>query len=89
MRLKTIPSLADIPVFQLSIDYSEPPEFHFRLASQLGKLREKGVLVMGSGNMVHNLRQLQFDGQIPAWALEFDAKIAGWLQKGDNQSSTF
>lgn len=84
--LKPMFPLADIPVFQLSIDYSKPPEFHYYLARHLGELRENGVLVMGSGNMVHNLRQLQFDGKIPDWASEFDSKITDWLGKGDDQS---
>lgn len=78
--------LADIPVVQLSIDYSRPPEYHFRLAGQLAKLRGKGVLVIGSGNIVHNLRQLQFDGKVPGWSQEFDDKIAGWIEKGDDES---
>ena len=84
--LKPMFPLADIPVFQLSIDYSKPPVFHFDLSMKLRKLREKGVLVMGSGNMVHNLRQLQFDEKTPGWASEFDAKIAVRLQNGDDQS---
>ncbi len=47
---------ADIPVLQLSIDYTKPPEFHYALAKELQALRKKGVLIIGSGNMVHNLR---------------------------------
>ncbi len=47
---------ADIPVLQLSIDYTKPPEFHYALAKELESLRKKGVLIIGSGNMVHNLR---------------------------------
>lgn len=84
--LKPMFPLADIPVVQLSIDYSKPPEYHYRLARQLTKLRDKGVLVIGSGNIVHNLRHLQFDGKVPDWALEFDNKIAGWIEKGDDDS---
>ncbi len=84
--LKPMFPLADIPVVQLSIDYSKPPEFHFELARQLGKLREKGVLVVGSGNIVHNLGQLRFDGKIPDWAEEFDNQITKWIESGNDAS---
>ena len=67
---------ATIPVFQMSIDYSQPGEYHFKLAQELAVLRQRGVLIIGSGNIVHNLRQADFyNAQAPAydWALEFDA----------------
>ena len=67
--------LANIPVFQLSIDYSRPPQYHYDLARQLSALRRKGVLIMGSGNIVHNLGMLRFDGKVYDWAIEFDEKI--------------
>ena len=51
---------ADIPVIQLSIDYSKPAEYHFQLAQQLSRLREKGILIIGSGNIIHNLRLVDF-----------------------------
>lgn len=51
---------ADIPVIQLSIDYTQPPEFHFQLGKMLSSLREKGVLIVGSGNIIHNLRLVDF-----------------------------
>jgi 4,5-DOPA dioxygenase extradiol len=53
--LKNIYPNADIPVIQLSLDYSQGPQYHYDLAKQLAALRTKGVLIMGSGNMVHNL----------------------------------
>lgn len=52
---------ADIPVLQLSIDYTKPHAWHYRIAQQLQSLRKKGVLIMGSGNMVHNLGQVAWD----------------------------
>jgi 4,5-DOPA dioxygenase extradiol len=78
--------LADIPVIQLSIDYSKPMEYHYNLARQIGQLRAKGVLVIGSGNIVHNLRQLRFDGTIPDWSEQFDSQIASWIESGDDKS---
>lgn len=53
--------LANIPVLQLSIDYSKGPEFHYVLAKELFHLRSKGVLIIGSGNMVHNLRMIDWN----------------------------
>lgn len=52
---------ANIPVLQLSIDYYQPAEFHYQLGQQLAELRKKGVLIIGSGNMVHNLRMVAWD----------------------------
>jgi 4,5-DOPA dioxygenase extradiol len=51
---------ADIPVLQLSIDYGRPPEYHYNLAKEIAALRKKGVLIIGSGNMVHNLRMVDW-----------------------------
>lgn len=51
---------ANIPVLQLSIDYFKPPQYHYNLAKQLQMLRKKGVLILGSGNMIHNLRMLDW-----------------------------
>lgn len=67
---------ADIPIFQLSVDQDAPPEVHFRLGQELGALREEGVLIMGSGNVVHNLALVDWgmEGGFP-WALEFDEYI--------------
>ncbi len=78
--LKHIYPTADIPVFQLSIDYAKPLQHHFDLAKQICILRERGVLIIGSGNIVHNLR-LSFekfsinDSKPYDWAVEFDAWI--------------
>ena len=77
---------ADIPVIQLSMDYSRAPEDHYALAQQLKGLRERGVLIVGSGNIVHNLQQMQrgaAGSQAYDWALEFDQTIGGYLQQGN------
>lgn len=59
--LKQMYPLADVPTLQLSIDYSKPASYHFELAQYLKKLREKGVLIVASGNMVHNLGMVAWD----------------------------
>ena len=77
---------ADIPVIQLSMDYGRAPEDHYALAQQLKVLRERGVLIVGSGNVVHNLQQMQrgaSGSQAYDWALEFDQTIGGYLQQGN------
>ncbi len=77
---------ADIPVIQLSMDYSRAPEDHYALAQQIMGLRERGVLIVGSGNVVHNLQQMQrgaAGSQAYDWALEFDQTIGGYLQQGN------
>lgn len=76
---------ADIPTFQLSIDYYKPASYHFELAKQLGYLRNKGVLIIGSGNLVHNLGMVDFSNANGGydWAVEFDAKAKELLDKGD------
>lgn len=86
--LKHIYPAADIPTFQLSIDFSKPAAFHFELAKQLTYLRDKGVLIIGSGNLVHNLGMLDFNRPDSGydWALEFDAKVKELLEKGDLKS---
>lgn len=79
---------ADIPSFEMSIDYYRPMEYHLQLAAQLKKLRDKGVLIIGSGNIVHNLRmsmgKLQKNDKNPySWALEFDQWVKGNLESGN------
>ncbi len=70
---------ADIPVMQLSIYMAQPPEYHVKLGQQLSKLRDQGVLILGSGNLVHNLRQIKWEpnAQPFDWAVEFDQ----WLKE--------
>jgi len=74
---------ADIPVFQLSLDLGKPPSEHFALAHELKPLREKGVLIVGSGNIVHNLRALVRGGQPYDWAEDFDARAAKVINERD------
>lgn len=66
---------ANIPILQLSMDATQPPEYHLKLAQELAKLREEGILIVGSGNVVHNLRNFSWkEAEKPFdWAVEFDA----------------
>ncbi len=68
---------ADVPVLQLSIDYNKPGQHHYDLAKELSGLRRKGVLILGSGNMVHNLGMMAWDKMREPeygydWALEMN-----------------
>ena len=80
--------MADIPVYQLSLVYEKPPEYHYEIGKQLGKLRERGVLIIGSGNLVHNLMKVDWSGgnKVYDWAQEFDSKFTGWIRDGDHKS---
>ena len=75
---------ADIPVYQLSLDLSKTLGGHFDLARELKPLRERGVLVIGSGNIVHNLRALSFDGKAYDWSVEFDGLMAKAIEDRDD-----
>ena len=72
--LKNMYPNADVPVFQMSVNYFKHPQYHFNLAKELAFLRQKGVLIIGSGNVVHNLGMLQWDANEKPfdWATEFD-----------------
>jgi 4,5-DOPA dioxygenase extradiol len=74
---------ADIPVIQLSIDYTRDAEYHYNLAMQLKSLRERGVLIVGSGNMVHNLGMVDWrrlnDSFGFDWALEASDKMKKFI----------
>jgi 4,5-DOPA dioxygenase extradiol len=78
---------ADIPVLQLSLDYDRPGRFHYELGVRLRALRDKGVLILGSGNIVHNLRALRADDQTYDWALEFDQVISQAVERDDWQTA--
>lgn len=81
---------AKIPVLQLSIDYSKDPQYHFDLAKELYSLRKKGVLIIGSGNMVHNLRMVDFN-KINSeygydWALTMNTRFKELISNGTHDS---
>lgn len=89
--LKNMYPEAEIPVIQLSIDYGKPLSYHFQLAQELRILRKKGVLIMGSGNMVHNLGLVAWDklnspGFGFDWALEIDDLFKRKIKNRDFQS---
>ncbi len=82
---------ADIPVVQLSLDYSQGPAYHYQLGKELAALRRKGVLIVGSGNLVHNLRMVDWKrmneiGYGYDWALEARAKMNNWILDGNHQA---
>jgi 4,5-DOPA dioxygenase extradiol len=79
---------ANIPVLQLSIDYTKGPQYHYDLAKELYSLRKKGVLIIGSGNMVHNLRMVAWDKLNEEqygfdWALQMNDKFKQLIGDGD------
>jgi 4,5-DOPA dioxygenase extradiol len=77
---------ARIPVLQLSLSIADPPEYHFELGRKLRKLREEGVLMIGSGNIVHNLRRIRWEEDAAPydWAVEFDEWVKEKLTRGDH-----
>lgn len=79
---------ADIPVLQLSLYMAQPPEYHYQLGRQLAFLRDRGVLILGSGNLVHNLRKIKWEPAASPydWALEFDSWLKGRLEQRDFSS---
>ncbi|GAB3651461.1 4,5-DOPA dioxygenase extradiol [Echinicola sediminis] len=82
---------ANIPVLQLSIDYYQSPKYHYELAKELYHLRKKGVLIIGSGNMVHNLRMVAWDKLNEPeygydWAVEMNNTFKQLIQDGDHKA---
>ncbi|MBK6346764.1 MAG: 4,5-DOPA dioxygenase extradiol [Bacteroidales bacterium] len=79
---------AEIPVIQLSLDYSQSPQYHYQLAGELASLRDKGVLIVGSGNIVHNLRTIDWNNPEGGydWATETDVKVRKLIVDRDHQS---
>ena len=81
---------ADVPVIQMSIDYTQTPQYHYELAKELASLRKKGVLIIGSGNMVHNLGMVAWDKLNTVdyaydWAAEASAKMKKYILTNDHQ----
>jgi 4,5-DOPA dioxygenase extradiol len=79
---------ANIPVLQLSIDYTKDANYHYNLAKELYQLRKKGVLILGSGNMVHNLRMMSWEminGGGYDWALEMNDKFKSLILNKEHQ----
>lgn len=81
---------ADVPVIQMSLDYSQPAKYHYELARELASLRRKGVLIVGSGNMVHNLGMVAWDRLNDSdygydWAIEASNKMKSCILSGDHQ----
>ncbi|MDO9204295.1 4,5-DOPA dioxygenase extradiol [Methylotenera sp.] len=74
---------ADVPAFQLSLNVNLAFAEHFALAKQLASLREYGVMIIGSGNIVHNLARLNMQGTTPDWATNFDIYIKNALEISD------
>lgn len=79
---------ADVPVIQLSIDRTKPLAFHYEMGKKLKFLREQGVMLMGSGNIVHNLREINWDVNAKPhdWAIEFDNWVKEKLLARDFKS---
>ncbi len=82
---------ADIPVVQLSIDFTKAPDYHYQLAKELFNLRKKGVLIIGSGNMVHNLRMVSWEKMDEVdfgydWALTMNEKFKSLIKAGDHNA---
>jgi len=77
---------ADVPIVQLSIDETQPASFHFELGRRLSPLRDEGILICGSGNLVHNLHTYAWGRHMPEpydWAVRFEATARELMQKGD------
>ena len=76
---------ASVPVVQLSLDTTQPGAFHYALAKKLAPLRDEGILVVGSGNIVHNLGVWRpGDGRPYDWALRFDAEVRRHIDAGEH-----
>ena len=76
---------ANLPVFQLSLDYGTDLKGHYELAKELSYLRQKGVLIIGSGNIVHNLRMARWDSnELYDWAVAFDEQVKSLILDKDH-----
>jgi 4,5-DOPA dioxygenase extradiol len=79
---------ADVPVIQLSIDETLPAQAHYDIGRKLAVLRDRGVLIVGSGNLVHNLHAYGWGRRVVEpydWAVRFEEQARGWMLAGDHQ----
>jgi 4,5-DOPA dioxygenase extradiol len=90
--LKHLYPAADIPVIQMSLDYSQAPHYHYELAKQIASLRNRGILVVGSGNMVHNLRLVDWkrlnENYAYDWATEVSEKMKNLILDNNHTALT-
>ena len=77
---------ADIPVVQLSIDHGKGPAFHYGLGKELAGLRREGVLIVGSGNIVHNLGVIVWEDMAYDWAVAFDETVKQLILSGSHDA---
>ncbi len=89
--IKHLYPLADVPVIQMGIDYTQNAQYHYDLGRELAALRNKGILIVGSGNMVHNLGLVAWDQLNTVdfafdWALEASSKMKQFILSGDHKS---
>lgn len=82
---------ANVPVIQMSLDYNQKPQYHYELAKELSALRKKGVLIVGSGNLVHNLRMIAWDkftvdGFGFDWAIEANERMKEYILSDNHQA---
>jgi 4,5-DOPA dioxygenase extradiol len=89
--IKHMYPLADVPIIQMSLDYYQTPQYHYELAKELAVLRTKGVLIIGSGNMVHNLGMIAWDKMNADnfafdWAAEANDKMKKFILANDHKS---
>ncbi len=88
--VKHLYPMANVPVIQLSLDYTKPARYHYELARELSALRDRGVLIIGSGNMVHNLRMVAWDkfgidNYGYDWAVEARERMNAMILNGDHR----
>lgn len=86
--LKNMYPLANVPVFQMSIDYGKPMQYHYNLAKELTSLRTKGVLIVASGNVVHNLGMIAWGDSEKKfdWALDFDNYVKKNIEEHNDEA---
>ncbi|MCX6244365.1 MAG: 4,5-DOPA dioxygenase extradiol [Bacteroidetes bacterium] len=89
--LKRMYPAADVPVIQLSLDYTRDAQFHYDLGKELSALRKKGILIIGSGNLVHNLRLVDWNRMYETgfgldWAIEANEKMKKFILANEHKS---